>query len=153
MGKYFVVKGLPLALLVEQHFITNKVRVKYQGAYLTEVIKGEYDLIFPDGTTKILSYNKSILGFDYPKMFVDHVEIDYLLPLTITKRTLTMVPGIMILTNGFVGIFFAILVSAFSAKIFKQVNNFPLAILFYLTQFLFFWIIATMTSYALPTIL
>lgn len=146
MGRYIVVKGLPKALLINKNFFTGKIKFEYQGTPLFEKTKGEIVLEFPGGNKKTMTYKKSILGFEYPRIFVDGVEIIYLIPLTTIQKVITALPAVIILTNGLLGLGFALILAMLFTRIFRSIENTIIATSINLSIFIVAWIIANILS-------
>jgi hypothetical protein len=146
MGRYIVVKGLPIAIHINKNFLTGKIKFEYQGNPLFEITKGEVILDFPDGTKKTMTYKKSILGFEYPRIFIDGIEIIYLIALTTIQKVITALPAVIILTNGLLGLAFALILGMLFTKIYRSIENMILATTINLILFVVGWVIANILS-------
>ena len=93
-----------------------------------------------------MTYKKSILGFEYPRIFIDGIEIIYLIPLTTIQKVITALPAVIILTNGLLGLAFALILGMLFTKIYRSIENMILATTINLILFVVGWVIANILS-------
>lgn len=142
MAKYIVIEGLPKAVMIKKNLFRCKVDFYYDGELLEEDKDHVISIKSPIGTTKKITYKKAFLGRNYPQVFLNNVQISYLLPFESLQIIVLVLPFFMILNFGLIGLFMSLLTNGLVRRIYRHMEGMLVSTIISLSIIVIVWFIS-----------